>query len=83
MNLQDDKESDSKSEIYDTNVIDIAYLKAINVPCMYDMGTMPIDPAESRLLLHILDDISYHKVVKPDFIQGKRKQQKKKIEKFR
>jgi len=41
---------------YDTNDIEIAYLKLINVPCLYDMGAAPSDPTDSRLCLNILDD---------------------------
>jgi len=40
---------------------------------MYDMGTLPTDPTDSRLCLNVLDDLSYYKVVKPDFLNGKRK----------
>jgi hypothetical protein len=32
---------------YDTNEVDAAYLKLINVPCLYDMGAAPSDPADA------------------------------------
>lgn len=43
-------------EDYDTNEVDAAYLKLINVPCLYDMGASPSDPADQQLCLNILDD---------------------------
>ena len=33
-------------EEYDTNEVDAAYLKLINVPCLYDMGAAPSDPTD-------------------------------------
>lgn len=68
---------------YDTNDIEIAYLKLINVPCLYDMGAAPSDPTDSRLCLNILDDQTFNKVVEPDFLYDKRKREKKKIDKFK
>lgn len=67
---------------YDTNVVDAAYLKLINVPCIYDMGTAPSDPADQLLSLNILDDQTL-KLIKSDFLNDRRKREKKKIEKFR
>jgi hypothetical protein len=71
------------ADVYDTNIVQAAYLKAINVPCMYDIGILPSDPTDSRLCLNIIDIMTYNRVVKPDFLYGKRKQQRKKIDKFR
>jgi len=48
------------SEIYDTNTVDVAYLKCINVPCMYDIGTLPTDPTDSRLCLNVIDQLTYN-----------------------
>ena len=60
-----------------------AYLKVINVPCMFDLGTPNVDPTEPQLLLNIMDDLSYYKVIKPDFLDKKDKRARKKIEKFK
>lgn len=68
---------------YDTNEVDAAYLKLINVPCLYDMGSAPCDPADSQLALNIIDDQTFYKVVEPDFLFDKRKREKKKIDKFK
>lgn len=56
------------SSEYDIKEIDIAYLKAINIPSMFDLGTINVDPTDSRLLLNVMDDHTYHKVIKPDFL---------------
>lgn len=68
---------------YDTNEVDAAYLKLINVPCLYDMGAAPSDPADAQLCLNILDDQTFYKVVQSDFLFDKRKREKKKIDKFK
>ncbi len=82
--IAEDEEEEAKESIeYESNVIDAAYLKVINVPCMYDMGTLPTDPSDSRLCLNVLDDQSYHKVIKTDFLTDKSKLQRRKVDKFK
>lgn len=53
---------------YDIKEVDVAYLKAINIPSMFDVGTINVDPSDSRLLLNVMDDHTYYKVIKPDFL---------------
>lgn len=78
------EERDQKSEAKKEDILEItaAYLRAINVPCMYDLGTPTIDPYDHQLLLNIMDDLTYYKSVKPDFIDKKGVREKYKIEKF-
>jgi hypothetical protein len=61
----------------------IAYLKVINVPCLHDLGTPNCNPTDPQLLLNLIDDRTYYKVIKPDFLYEPGKRNKKKIEKFR
>lgn len=68
---------------YDIKEVDVAYLKAINIPSMFDVGTINVDPTDSRLLLNVMDDHTYYKVIKPDFLCHRNKQSKRKISKFR
>jgi len=49
----------------------VAFLRVINVPCMFDLGTPPIDPFNHQLLLNLMDDLTYYKVIKPDFLEQK------------
>jgi hypothetical protein len=60
-----------------------AYLKVINVPCMYDLGTPTVDPYDHQLLLNIMDDLTYYKAIKPDFLDKKGRRAMHKIEKFK
>ncbi len=62
------KKSADSEDVYDTNIVEAAYLKVINVPCMYDIGTLPSDPSDSRLSLNVLDELTYRSCVKPDFL---------------
>lgn len=43
-----------------------AYLKLINIPCMFDVGTTPINPSDQQLNLNIADDVTYHEVLKTE-----------------
>jgi hypothetical protein len=74
-------EEDEAARVYDSSTVDVVYLKAINVPTMYDVGTLPVDPTDGRLCLNIMDLFNYHKVVKPDF--QKLRMQKSKVSKLR
>jgi hypothetical protein len=86
MELSDPDESESagikehKEDILETTA---AYLKVINVPCMYDLGTPTVDPYDHQLLLNIMDDLTYYKAIKPDFLDKKGRRAMHKIEKFK
>lgn len=43
-----------------------AYLKMINIPCMFDLGTNPVNPCDQQLNLNIADDVTYHEVLKTE-----------------
>ena len=38
----------------------------INIPCMFDLGINPVNPCDQQLNLNIIDDITYHEVLKPE-----------------
>ena len=38
----------------------------INIPSMFDIGTTPINPCDGQLNLNILDDVTYHEVLKTE-----------------
>lgn len=44
------------------------YLKLVNIPCMFDLGITPCDPKDQQLNLNIVDDITYHDVLKQDVL---------------
>ena len=44
------------------------YLKLVNIPCMFDLGISPCDPRDQQLNLNIVDDITYHDVLKQDVL---------------
>jgi hypothetical protein len=70
---EEETKTEHKEIFYDENTVNTAYLKVINVPCMHDLGTLQTDPTDSRLCLNVIDDLTFHKVVKPDFLNGKSK----------
>ena len=70
--------TDAAIEPLTTNV---AYLKLINVPTMFDVGCSVSDPSSEYLTLNMIDDKSY-KVERSDFLSRGRKFKTEKIEKF-
>ena len=70
---------DWENEEHDIQEVDVAYLKAVNLPSMFDVGMLPVNPTDSRLLLNLIDDVTYHKVVKSEVAQTKSKVKKTKI----
>jgi len=56
-----------------------AYLKLINVPCLFDVGTRIATPNKETLLLNLLDDRTYYKVIKPDFLGKENDYKRKKV----
>ena len=53
----------SSSKNFDSLEIAAAYLKLINVPCMFDIGTQPVNPCDSQLNLNMIDDVTFSKVI--------------------
>ena len=45
-----------------------AYLKLINVPCLFDIGTRNPHPNNGKLNLNLVDDRTYNHVIRPDFL---------------
>lgn len=56
-----------------------AYLKLINVPCLFDLGTRNASPKNGTLAMNFIDDRTYYKVIKPDFLSKDESYKKKKI----
>lgn len=56
-----------------------AYLKLINIPCMFDMGTRVAMPKKGTLQLNLIDDRTYNKGLKPEFLSKDRVSGKKKV----
>ena len=61
------RELQIKDEEMDSIEMVASYLKLINVPCMFDIGVTNCTPEDNQLNLHIVDDITYNQVLKPDF----------------
>lgn len=59
----------------------LAYLKLINVPTMFDIGCMQSDPTSDALTLNMVDEKSF-KIEKDEFLSRIRKFKMEKIEKF-
>lgn len=60
----------------------VAYLKLINVPTMFDIGSSQSDPTTDSLTLNMVDDKTF-KIEKNDFLSRVRKFKMEKIEKFK
>ncbi|CDW82225.1 UNKNOWN [Stylonychia lemnae] len=71
--------SDVQIEPLDCNV---AYLKLINTPTMFDIGCVQADPSTDFLTLNMVDDKTF-KIENQDFLNTNQKLKKSKIKKFR
>ena len=56
----------ASSKNFDSLEMAAAYLKLINVPCMFDIGTQPINPCDSQLNLNMIDDVTFLKVIQAE-----------------
>ena len=54
-----------------------AYLKLINVPCLFDIGTRKCTPNNGKLNLNLIDDRTYQHVIRPEFLNHGLKKKKK------
>ena len=52
----------------DNDVLDVfaAYIKLINIPCMFDIGLSQVNPCDEQLNLNIIDDVTYHEVIRTE-----------------
>jgi hypothetical protein len=60
-----------------------AYLKLINIPCLFDLGTRNHSPRPGTLLLNMLDDRTYYHVIKPDVLQREPLTNRKKVQRMK
>ena len=63
---------------FDSLELAAAYLKLINIPCMFDIGNPSVNPSDSQLNLNMIDDITFQKVIQAE-IQSEKVTKKKKI----
>jgi len=56
-----------------------AYLKLINIPCIFDLGTRTPNHKHGTLAMNLMDDSTFTKVIKPDFLDRERAFKPKKI----
>jgi len=43
-----------------------AAIKMVNVPTMFDLGVNQVNPCESQLNLNMIDDVTYHEVIRKE-----------------
>jgi FAD synthase len=55
-----------------------AYLKLVNIPCIFDVGTRPPNHKHGTLAMNLLDDRTYQEVIKPEFLDKDRTYNKQK-----
>lgn len=56
----------SMSKNFDSVEMAAAYMKLINVPCMFDIGVSAVNPCDWQLNLNIIDDQTYQKVIQAE-----------------
>lgn len=43
-----------------------ASIKLLNIPCMFDLGTSPVNPCDEQLNLNMIDDVTFHTIMKKE-----------------
>ena len=68
---------------FDSVELAAAYLKLINVPCMFDMGVTACNPCDQQLNLNMIDDQTFKNIIVDDIIKGDKPPKMKKIERLK